>query len=74
MNHARLNSSKRLQRVLAVLAVLADCAEHSTMDLITRARVCAVNSIVAELRGNGIAVACRREAGVYYYRLGRAAK
>lgn len=68
MKAAALTSSKRLQRVLAVLS---DCAEHSTMDIIREARVCAVNSIVAELRTNGIAVACRRDRGVWYYRLGR---
>lgn len=69
MRYARLTSSKRLQRVLSVLS---DCEEHSTMDLISRAHVCAVNSIVSELRANGIAVACRRDRGVWYYRLGRA--
>ena len=67
MNHATL-TSKRLQRTLAVLS---DCQEHSTLDVIQRARVCAVNSIIAELRANGIAIACRRDRGVFYYRLGR---
>ena len=70
MNAAPLDSP-RLQRVLAVLR---DGAEHSTRDLVARAHVCAVNSIVAELRANGIAVACRQGAGedgarVWLYRL-----
>lgn len=34
-------------------------------------RVCAVNSIISELRLNGISVACRRVRGVYFYRLGK---
>ncbi|MCB1908113.1 MAG: hypothetical protein KDH15_12125 [Rhodocyclaceae bacterium] len=70
MNFATL-SSKRLQRVLKVLA---DCREHTTMEIIQCARVCAVNSIIAELRANGIAICCRRDRGVYYYRLGRPGK
>ena len=67
MHHARLKNSPRQQRVLAVLA---DGQEHSTMDLIRRADVCAVNSIVAELRANGIPVRCRRQKNIWHYRLG----
>lgn len=67
MHYARLKHSPRQQRVLAVLA---DGQEHSTMALIERAHVCAVNSIVAELRANGIPVRCRRAKNVWHYRLG----
>lgn len=70
MHCASLSTSRRLQRVLAVLS---DCQEHSTMEIVNRASVCAVNSIVAELRANGIAIACRRDRGIFYYRLGRPA-
>ena len=59
MNAASLNRSDRLRRVHAVLS---DGREHSTLDLILEAGVCAVNSIVSELRANGVAVACRRSA------------
>ncbi|MEW6427302.1 MAG: hypothetical protein AB1568_04625 [Thermodesulfobacteriota bacterium] len=68
MNAASISNSERLQRVAQVLA---DGREHSTMDIVRGANVCAVNSIVAELRDNGIAVACRRQGGVWLYRLGR---
>ena len=67
MNHASLKDSKRLRRVLSLLS---DCEEHSTREIIECAHVCSVNSIVAELRENGIAVSCRREKGIFYYRLG----
>ncbi|MCB1909947.1 MAG: hypothetical protein KDH15_21510 [Rhodocyclaceae bacterium] len=43
------------------------------MEIVKRAHVCAVNSIVSELRANGIAISCRRDRGVYFYRLGRLA-
>ena len=57
MHAARLANSPRLQRVHALLA---DGAEHSTMDIVAEARVCAVNSIVAELRVQGAEIACRQ--------------
>jgi len=57
MHAARLEQSARLQRVLALLA---DGAEYSTLDIIIGAGVCAVNSCVAELRANGYDVRCRR--------------
>lgn len=60
----------RSNRLKRTLAVLADCEEHTTRDIILNARVCAVNSIVCELRANGIAITCRRERGIWYYRLG----
>jgi len=67
MHYAKLRNSRRLQRVLALLS---DGREHSTRDIIMRAQVCAVNSIIAELRANGLPVTCRVCGGVYLYRLG----
>ncbi len=71
MHAARLERSPRLQRVLAVLA---DRAEHSTLEIAQAARVCAVNSCVAELRAGGHTITCRQtQAGdgarVWLYRL-----
>lgn len=66
MHAARLTRSERLRRVLAVLQ---DGEEHSTRDLIAAAHVCAVNSIVAELRANGATIGCERRGDVWYYRL-----
>ena len=71
LHAARLDRSDRLRRVLAVLE---DGREHSTLEIATRAQVCAVNSIAAELRANGRAVACRQAvdpAGgrIWLYRL-----
>ena len=54
---ASLESSPRLQRVHALLA---DGLERSTREIIQAARVCAVNSAVAELRANGLHIHCRR--------------
>ncbi len=71
MHAARLDDSARLRRVRRVLT---DGAEHSTMDIVTRANVRAVNSIISELRANGLDIACRQtqdEAGarVWLYHL-----
>ena len=65
MNAARIENSQRLRRVAALLA---DGGEHSTMDIITRARVCAVNSICSELRMNGYNIRCVRRGNIWYYR------
>lgn len=67
MHYARLSRSPRQQRVLRVLS---DGAEHSTLDIIRRAGVCAVSAIVSELRANGVAIACTRRKNLRFYRLG----
>lgn len=67
MHYARLSHSKRLQRTLRLLC---DGQEHSTRDIIRGADVCAVNSVISELRANGIRVRSRCSAGVWFYRLG----
>ena len=67
MHHATLAHSKRLQRTLRVLC---DGQEHSTRDLIRAADVCAVNSIISELRCNGIRVRSCVKSGIWFYRLG----
>lgn len=59
MHAARIGSSPRLRRVLAALA---GGAELSTREIVARADVCAVNSCIAELRANGVAISCRQEA------------
>ena len=57
MHAARIASSSRLQRVHALLS---DRAEHSTLDIVNGAQVCAVNSCIAELRENGYYIECRQ--------------
>lgn len=68
---ARLSSSPRLQRVYRLLE---GGDEHSTLDIVQKARVCAVNSIISELRLNGCTIGCRMEVDgegkrVWFYRL-----
>ena len=58
MHHAKLAKSKRLQRVLKLLK---RGGAYSTDTIMRRARVCAVNSAVAELRENGYRILCRCE-------------
>lgn len=57
MKAAKLDTSPRLQRVARLLD---DGRWYSTLDIMLGAGVCAVNSCVAELRANGLAIACRR--------------
>ena len=56
--HAAPLTSPRLQRVLRVLM---DGKEHTTRDIVRRARVMAVSACVAELRTHGAQIACRQE-------------
>ncbi len=65
MNAARLTNSIRLQRVARLLR---SGKTFSTLQIVRLARVCAVNSIVAELRVNGMAIDCHRKGDRWYYR------
>ncbi len=72
MRSASLATSPRLRRALDVLETARDWM--STRDLILEAHVCAVNSVISELRANGCTIAVRRDvddAGVrrWLYRL-----
>lgn len=64
-HYARVDTSARLRRVAAVLA---DGREHTTLQIMRRAHVCAVNAIVAELRDNGYAISCQRRGDRWFYR------
>ncbi len=66
MNFAQIQNSPRLQRTHAVLM---DGLEHTTLNIITKARVCAVNSIVSELRDNGFDIKCQRRGDLWFYRM-----
>jgi DNA-directed RNA polymerase subunit RPC12/RpoP len=66
MNAASIEKSERLGRVLDLLS---RGGEFSTLDIIKKANVCAVNSIVAELRQNGFEISCQRCGDKWFYRL-----
>ena len=66
MNAASIESSQRLNRVLDLLS---RGGEFSTLEIIKQANVCAVNSIVAELRQNGFEIGCQRRGDKWFYRL-----
>lgn len=57
MHAASLESSPRLQRALELLL---DGRERSTLEIVAGAKVCAVNSVIAELRANGFEICCRQ--------------
>jgi hypothetical protein len=66
--HARnLKTSAQLQRVDRILS---DCMPHSTREISRAADVCAVNSIVDELREpkNGRHIHHFQEGKIHYYR------
>ncbi|TQV63942.1 MAG: hypothetical protein FNT29_06075 [Halothiobacillaceae bacterium] len=58
MKAAKLETSDRLKRVHDLLK---RGGEYSTMQIVQQAQVCAVNSIAAELRVNGVPVKSRLE-------------
>lgn len=64
MNAANVGTSPRLQRVLRALAA---GEKLSTLQIIERAQVCAVNSCIAELRANGHPIECERAGGIWRY-------
>jgi hypothetical protein len=66
MNAASIEKSDRLARVLDLLS---QGGEFSTLDIIKKTNVCAVNSIVAELRQNGFHIDCQRRGDKWFYRL-----
>lgn len=70
MHAAQLSKSARLKRVLKALTEADKKGEAlSTMQIIEQAKVCAVNSIVAELRANGYPISCKRDNGCWFYKL-----
>lgn len=64
MNAAKLAKSQRLQRVLKVLKKYKHL---TTMAIIEKANVCAVNSCIAELRENGHKITCTRSGDIWTY-------
>lgn len=65
MNHANLEKSQRLIRVHNLLS---SGKEYTTRDIVMQANVCAVNSIISELRENGSNIKCERRGDKWYYR------
>ena len=64
LHAAKISKSDRLQRVLRVLQT---GGKHTTRDLIRKAAVCAVNSIISELRANGFSIECERRGSKWFY-------
>lgn len=66
MHNAKLEKSARLQRVLGLLRN----GPKTTMEIQRRANVCAVGTIISEIRANSIPVKCECiRKGVYQYSL-----
>jgi hypothetical protein len=57
MHAAKISRSNRLLRVLNLLQARGSRGA-TTRDIIDAAHVCAVNSVVAELRANGFVIEC----------------
>jgi predicted transcriptional regulator len=66
MNAANLTKSERLQRVFKLLS---GGGEYTTLEIIQKAGVCAVNSIISELRQNGYQIDCQRRHDKWFYRM-----
>ena len=74
MHAAKLENSPRLQKVLAFLRRNGPA---TTLEICQACTVCAVNSIVDELRANGFTILCQAlkgQRGVYQYELIEAAQ
>jgi len=66
MKAAKLENSDRLQRVDRLLNT---GLEFSTREIAQFAHVCAVNSIIGELRENGRDIMCQRRGKHWFYRM-----
>jgi len=66
MNAANLEKSDRLKRVLKLLS---GGGEFTTLEIIQKAGVCAVNSIISELRQHGYQIDCQRRNDKWFYRM-----
>lgn len=67
INYAKIEESERLQRAHRLLS---DGNWHSTRDIMRTADVCAVNTVIAELRANGYDIVTRCVGrGRYEYQL-----
>jgi predicted transcriptional regulator len=66
MNAAKMSKSDRLQRVYKLLS---KGGEFTTLEIIQQAGVCAVNSIISELRQNGYKIDCQRRNDKWFYRM-----
>lgn len=68
-----LAARERAPRLQRVLSVLSDGREHTTRDIVRRARVMAVNACVSELRVHGAQILCSARfvmgARRFYYRM-----
>lgn len=52
-----------------ILALLQDGREHEMHDIHRAVGFCRLNSRVAELRARGNDIVCRKQGGLYHYRL-----
>lgn len=68
MHAAKIDNSERLVKVLNFLRQ----GPATTFEIVISCSVCAVNSIISELRANGYSITCsavKGERGVYLYTL-----
>lgn len=68
-HYAKIENSPRLQRTLKFLS---DGLSHTTREIIIGADICAVSTVIHELRLNGKVIECRaREGGrgIYEYQM-----
>lgn len=66
MHYAKFKNSDRLRRVYDLLLL----GPHTTRQIVQEANVCAVNSIIAELKANGYPIRCKcLRRGVFEYSL-----
>jgi hypothetical protein len=72
IHYAKIEESERLQRTHRLLA---DGHWHGTREIMRTADVCAVNTVIAELRANGYDITTRCAGrGRYEYQLAIAAQ
>lgn len=70
LGHIRAANIKSSDRLGRVFRLLQDGNWHGTWEIINNCEVCAVNTVIAELRHNGLRIETRcNGTGRYEYRL-----
>lgn len=78
MKHRKLDKNANLQKVFRYLRIARGRGDGTatTRDIITATGICAVNSVIGELRENGCEISCKQRVDVdgkrhWHYRLER---
>ena len=69
MSKNQNNPNGRSKGPARVVSLLESGREYSTNEIISQAKVCAVASLVSELRRTGLPIVCTRKGKNWFYKI-----